>query len=120
MQIIREISRKVSQIQNRKYCHSKCIRIVYSFFVTSTAGLGEFRIRDLNDEINKLIREKSHWQERIRELGGPDYFVRESFMICLCLINFVAVFLTESWPSYVGSRGKGVAREQRIQVRKMN
>ncbi|XP_064399821.1 pre-mRNA-splicing factor ISY1 homolog [Halichondria panicea] len=54
LQIIREISRKVSQIQN--------------------PGLGEFRIRDLNDEINKLIREKSHWQERIRELGGPDYF----------------------------------------------
>lgn len=40
-QIIKEIARKVSQIQN--------------------AGLGEFRIRDLNDEINKLIREKGHW-----------------------------------------------------------
>nr|CAG4652002.1 EOG090X09UC [Triops cancriformis] len=53
-QIIREISRKTSQIQN--------------------AGLGEFRIRDLNDEINKLLREKRHWERRIRELGGPDYF----------------------------------------------
>ena len=41
LQIIKEIARKVSQIQN--------------------AGLGEFRIRDLNDEINKLIREKGHW-----------------------------------------------------------
>ena len=40
-QIIKEIARKVSQIQN--------------------AGLGEFRIRDLNDEINKLLREKGHW-----------------------------------------------------------
>ena len=39
------------------------------------AGLGEFRIRDLNDEINKLLREKKHWEERIRELGGPDYEV---------------------------------------------
>ncbi|KAL5515172.1 hypothetical protein EMCRGX_G000302 [Ephydatia muelleri] len=48
-----EISQKVSQIQN--------------------PGLGEFRIRDLNDEINKLLREKKHWEERIRELGGPDY-----------------------------------------------
>ena len=38
VQIIREISKKVSSIQN--------------------AGLGEFRIRDLNDEINKLLREK--------------------------------------------------------------
>jgi pre-mRNA-splicing factor ISY1 len=30
-------------------------------------------IRDLNDEINKLIREKGHWERRIVELGGPDY-----------------------------------------------
>ncbi|CAN7988992.1 unnamed protein product, partial [Ixodes hexagonus] len=36
-------------------------------------GLGEFRIRDLNDEINKLLREKGHWEDRIKELGGPDY-----------------------------------------------
>lgn len=27
----------------------------------------------MNDEINKLIREKSHWERRIVELGGPDY-----------------------------------------------
>ncbi|GAB6029180.1 NineTeen Complex (NTC) component [Chamberlinius hualienensis] len=51
-QIIREVSKKVSQIQN--------------------AGLGEYRIRDLNDEINKLLREKRHWEIRIRDLGGPD------------------------------------------------
>ncbi|KAG8335733.1 NineTeen Complex (NTC) component [Homalodisca vitripennis] len=37
------------------------------------AGLGEFRIRDLNDEINKLLREKGHWETQIRDLGGPDY-----------------------------------------------
>lgn len=52
-QILREIGRKVMEIQN--------------------AGLGEHRIRDLNDEINKLIREKGHWERRIVELGGPDY-----------------------------------------------
>uniref|UniRef100_UPI0014451818 pre-mRNA-splicing factor ISY1 homolog n=1 Tax=Epinephelus lanceolatus TaxID=310571 RepID=UPI0014451818 len=51
--IISEISKKVAQIQN--------------------AGLGEFKIRDLNDEINKLLREKGHWEVRIKELGGPDY-----------------------------------------------
>jgi pre-mRNA-splicing factor ISY1 len=27
----------------------------------------------MNDEINKLMREKSHWERRIVELGGPDY-----------------------------------------------
>ncbi|BFZ08392.1 hypothetical protein BsWGS_11431 [Bradybaena similaris] len=52
-QIIGETSRKVAQIQN--------------------AGLGEFKLRDLNDEINKLLREKGHWEDRIKELGGPDY-----------------------------------------------
>lgn len=53
LDIIREISRKATQIQN--------------------AGLGEFRIRDLNDQINKLLREKRHWEYRIAELGGSNY-----------------------------------------------
>lgn len=52
-QVIREIAKKVTQIQN--------------------AGLGEFKIRDLNDEINKLLREKSLWEEQILRLEGPDY-----------------------------------------------
>ncbi|KAJ8755521.1 hypothetical protein K2173_019319 [Erythroxylum novogranatense] len=52
-QIMREIGRKVAEIQNE--------------------GLGEHRLRDLNDEINKLIREKTHWERRIVELGGPNY-----------------------------------------------
>ena len=47
----------------------------FSLLPLLLAGLGEFRIRDLNDEINKLLREKRHWQDRIIELGGPDYFV---------------------------------------------
>ena len=52
-QIIHEISNKLTKIQN--------------------PGLHEHAIRDLNDEINKLFREKYHWNKRIRELGGPDY-----------------------------------------------
>ncbi|KAI5318086.1 hypothetical protein L3X38_037794 [Prunus dulcis] len=52
-QIMGEIGRKVAEIQNE--------------------GLGEHRLRDLNDEINKLIREKVHWERRIVELGGPNY-----------------------------------------------
>jgi pre-mRNA-splicing factor ISY1 len=52
-QIMREITTAVSKIQN--------------------AGLGEHAIRDLNDAINKSIREKFHWNKRIKELGGPDY-----------------------------------------------
>eukprot|EP01033_Poteriospumella_lacustris_P014128 gene14128-10090_t len=34
------------------------------------AGLGEPRIRELNDEINKLLRQKHFWEKKIRELGG--------------------------------------------------
>lgn len=52
-QIIKEITKKVADIQN--------------------ASLGEYKLRELNDEINKLFREKGHWEDRIRELGGPDY-----------------------------------------------
>jgi len=51
--VIREVSRKVSEIQN--------------------ATLGEHRIRELNDEINKLLREKRAWETQIKVLGGPDY-----------------------------------------------
>jgi len=53
IKVIKEIARKVSQIQN--------------------AGLGEFKIRDMNDEINKLLREKLRWEQQIIDLGGKDY-----------------------------------------------
>lgn len=49
--------------------------IFQSFCILFLAGLGEFKLRDLNDEINKLLREKGHWEDRILELGGPDYRV---------------------------------------------
>lgn len=52
-EILREIGKKVMEIQN--------------------AALGEHRLRDLNDDINKLIREKGHWEKRIVDLGGPNY-----------------------------------------------
>ena len=88
-QVIREISKKISQIQNRTHGH-------WTFpppnpgppaqprrgglgnaFVMHAAALGDYQVRDINDEINKLLREKGHWEVRIRELGGPDYFVSE-------------------------------------------
>ena len=30
-------------------------------------------MRDLNDEINKLMREKRHWENQIVALGGANY-----------------------------------------------
>ncbi|KAF2675237.1 Isy1-like splicing factor [Microthyrium microscopicum] len=52
-QVLKEISRKVSKIQD--------------------IALSDYQVRDLNDEINKLMREKFVWELRIRELGGPNY-----------------------------------------------
>jgi pre-mRNA-splicing factor ISY1 len=51
-QVMFEVAKLVTDIQN--------------------AGLGENRIRSMNDEINKLLREKQLWEDRIRQLGGPD------------------------------------------------
>jgi len=51
--IIRGVAKKIAEIQN--------------------ASLGEHRIRDLNDEINKDLREKKYWEEQIKTLGGADY-----------------------------------------------
>ncbi|EIW78160.1 Isy1-domain-containing protein [Coniophora puteana RWD-64-598 SS2] len=52
-ELLREISRKVSKIQD--------------------AGLTDYELRDLNDEINKLLREKRHWENQIVALGGANY-----------------------------------------------
>ncbi|KAK0729865.1 Isy1-like splicing factor [Lasiosphaeris hirsuta] len=52
-QVLKEISRKVSRIQD--------------------PALSDYQIRDLNDEINKLMREKHMWEVQIRNLGGPNY-----------------------------------------------
>jgi len=53
-QVIKSIAKNVAIIQN--------------------GSLGEHKIRDMNDHINKLIREKRAWERRIKELGGPDYY----------------------------------------------
>lgn len=39
----------------------------------NSAGLTDYEIRDLNDEINKLLREKSHFERQIIALGGANY-----------------------------------------------
>ncbi|TEB32802.1 Isy1-like splicing factor [Coprinellus micaceus] len=37
------------------------------------AGLTDYEVRDLNDEINKLLREKRNWENQIVALGGANY-----------------------------------------------
>merc|ERR1712190_2164 len=52
-ELLRGVAQKIKEIQN--------------------AALGEHRIRDLNDEINKDLREKGYWEDQIKALGGADY-----------------------------------------------
>jgi pre-mRNA-splicing factor ISY1 len=52
-EVLREISRKVSKIQD--------------------FGLTDYEVRDVNDEINRLLREKSAWEYQIVALGGANY-----------------------------------------------
>lgn len=52
-QIIRDIRVRVEEIQN--------------------VGLDQSRVRELNDSINKLLRERGHWERRIVALGGTDH-----------------------------------------------
>mmetsp|Transcript_6890 Transcript_6890/g.9862 ORF Transcript_6890/g.9862 Transcript_6890/m.9862 type:complete len:254 (+) Transcript_6890:137-898(+) len=56
-QILRQITGGIGKIQN--------------------PGLDEHTVRDINDDINKRLREKYHWNKRIKELGGPDYNAME-------------------------------------------
>ena len=51
--LLRDLVKKVTDIQN--------------------ANVGEHRIREINDEINRMLAEKKQWEDRIRQLGGPDY-----------------------------------------------
>jgi len=37
------------------------------------AGLSDYQVRDLNDEINGLLREKRHFETQIVNLGGANY-----------------------------------------------
>ena len=65
-----------SYTNSKWYTFSKVFQIIANVFnlvFLIAAGLGEYRIRDLNDEINKLLREKYHWEVQIFNLGGPNY-----------------------------------------------
>lgn len=52
-QILRDIRMRVGEIQN--------------------SDLEQTRIRELNENINKLLRERGHWERRIVALGGTDH-----------------------------------------------
>lgn len=45
------------------------------------ASLTDYEIRDLNDEINQLMREKRHWETQIVNLGGANYKRAQAAMV---------------------------------------
>ena len=79
-EILREISRKVSKIQDGAFVLSRFLCNGHPAFrcpshsnLCSSAGLTDYEVRDLNDEINKLLREKRNWENQIVALGGANY-----------------------------------------------
>ena len=66
--------RSVERCQKSKTV-SASSRFAYFAVLTdiSPAGLTDYEVRDLNDEINKLLREKRHWENQIVALGGANY-----------------------------------------------
>jgi len=52
-QVVREISRLVTKIHD--------------------PSLTDYQIRDTNDQINKMMKEKFLWELQLRNLGGPNY-----------------------------------------------
>jgi pre-mRNA-splicing factor ISY1 len=68
-EVFDEVSKKITRIQDGKLYGQKLMVLI----IHATASLAEHQIRDLNDEINRLLRKKQSWENRIRELGGPDY-----------------------------------------------
>lgn len=54
-------------------CSNSFCGVCFCLWRVIIAGLTDYETRDLNDEINKLLREKRHWENQIVALGGANY-----------------------------------------------
>jgi len=69
-----KIASEVSTVRECEHWRSELLRgVAQKIKEIQNAALGEHRIRDLNDEINKELREKAYWEDQIKTLGGPDH-----------------------------------------------
>eukprot|EP00929_Paragymnodinium_shiwhaense_P046087 TRINITY_DN23485_c1_g2_i1.p2 TRINITY_DN23485_c1_g2~~TRINITY_DN23485_c1_g2_i1.p2 ORF type:complete len:313 (-),score=122.93 TRINITY_DN23485_c1_g2_i1:335-1273(-) len=69
-----KIASEVNTIKECEHWRREILQgVAKKIAVIQDASLGEHRIRDLNDEINKDLREKGYWEDQIKALGGPDY-----------------------------------------------
>lgn len=75
-QIIQEIAKKMTLIQNGLivlYTYLFFCYFIFFLYFIIVEALGEIKIRELNDSLNKLLLEKWKWEKRIFELGGTNY-----------------------------------------------
>ncbi|EZG55522.1 ISY1-like splicing family protein [Gregarina niphandrodes] len=90
--VVRELSMRMAEIQN--------------------SLLGENRLRELNDLINHLVKEKASWESRILDLGGPDYRHKDSgFLSRNCVV-------TLSGERYYGAAKNLVKPEELLKTKK--
>ena len=70
-------------------------------FITAANGVAENKIRDVNDEINKVMGTRRRWEKRIFELGGAD----------LTKVKIAADLEGKSLPGTRGYKYYGVAKD---------
>ncbi|QPG75975.1 hypothetical protein FOA43_003361 [Brettanomyces nanus] len=77
-QISRERPSRTQDVKNAsdaEACRKMCMKDINRDLIRINDALTEeYQIRELNDKLNKLMRELRSWEYRIKELGGPDYF----------------------------------------------
>lgn len=68
------ISSECNSIQDAEKIRRDIIRDITKqiALISNNASLGEHRIREINDDINKKMKSKHYWDIKIRELGGVD------------------------------------------------
>jgi pre-mRNA-splicing factor ISY1 len=75
-------SRFASECQSIKECEmvrSQLIRQITGLFSQiQNAATGEQKVRELNDELNRLQRVRGSWEMQLRKLGGVDYSITKS------------------------------------------
>jgi pre-mRNA-splicing factor ISY1 len=57
----------------QKWLNQIISEITQSVSLIQSPQLGETKIRETNDNINKLLKERRYWEKRIIELGGFEY-----------------------------------------------
>lgn len=81
-QILTDRPRRVNSIKDiseAEQYRAMCIKEINRDLTRiNDAFINEYEIRDLNDKLNALMREKRSWEHQIKYLGGSDYLQMSS------------------------------------------